>query len=88
MSCLTVPFYLQYLGSTHVKELKGTESTIKSIEKLRKSTADGAKVPNILLAVSYLGVRFIDAVTQVSQGSHPIGLFHWNLSLVDWEASF
>lgn len=61
------PFCLQYLGSTHVKELKGTESTMKSIQKLKKTPSDGTKVPKIILSVSYKGVKFMDYNTQVRQ---------------------
>lgn len=61
------PLCGQYLGSTHVKELKGTESTMKSIQKLKKTSSDGTKVPKIILSVSYKGVKFMDCNTQVSQ---------------------
>lgn len=56
---------LQYLGSTHVKELKGTESTMKSIQKLKKTPSDGTKVPKIILSVSFRGVKFMEYNTQV-----------------------
>ncbi len=49
-----------------MKELKGTESTMKSIQKLRLSTPTAAKIPNIDLSVSYQGVTFIDRETNVS----------------------
>ncbi|CAL4077916.1 unnamed protein product, partial [Meganyctiphanes norvegica] len=72
----SVQYVAQYLGSTHVKELKGTESTMKSIQKLKKSTAEGAKVPRIILSVSYKGVKFIDAVTQSLVCQHEIRNIH------------
>ncbi|KAK8744166.1 hypothetical protein OTU49_001029 [Cherax quadricarinatus] len=72
----SVQYVAQYLGSTHVKELKGTESTMKSIQKLKKSTSEGAKVPKIVLSVSYRGVKFIDAVTQALVCEHEIRNIH------------
>ncbi|XP_069998958.1 ankyrin repeat and sterile alpha motif domain-containing protein 1B [Penaeus vannamei] len=72
----SVQYVAQYLGSTHVKELKGTESTMKSIQKLKKSTAEGAKVPKIVLSVSYRGVKFIDAQTQALVCEHEIRNIH------------
>lgn len=70
----------QYLGSTIVKELRGTESTRKSIEKLkRKEHILGAVNANTALTkhshhntkravnilISYRGVQFVDPQTQV-----------------------
>ncbi|XP_066942494.1 ankyrin repeat and SAM domain-containing protein 1A-like isoform X5 [Macrobrachium rosenbergii] len=72
----SVQYVAQYLGSTHVKELKGTESTMKSIQKLKKSTSEGAKIPKIVLSVSYRGVKFIDAVTQALVCEHEIRNIH------------
>lgn len=72
----SVQYVAQYLGSTHVKELKGTESTMKSIQKLKKSTSEGAKIPKIVLSVSYRGVKFIDALTQALVCEHEIRNIH------------
>ncbi|KAK3854160.1 hypothetical protein Pcinc_039341 [Petrolisthes cinctipes] len=58
----SVQYVAQYLGSTHVKELQGTDSTMRSIQKLRKAQLDIGKAPRIVLSVSYRGVRFMDAV--------------------------
>ena len=57
----------QYLGSTHVKELRGTESTMKSIHKLRKAVEgeEGGGGNSIVLAISYQGVSFLDNSTKV-----------------------
>jgi hypothetical protein len=58
----------QYLGSTVVKELRGTESTKKSIQKLKKSsccTKDAKATPDIVLAISYRGVKFLNTITKV-----------------------
>uniref|UniRef100_A0A2R5L4L3 Putative cask-interacting adaptor protein caskin n=1 Tax=Ornithodoros turicata TaxID=34597 RepID=A0A2R5L4L3_9ACAR len=66
----------QYLGSTLVKELKGTESTRKSIQKLKASTRTIAKIPSVLLSVSYTGVRFIDADTKQQVCEHEIRNIH------------
>ncbi|XP_042233605.1 ankyrin repeat and sterile alpha motif domain-containing protein 1B-like isoform X2 [Homarus americanus] len=72
----SVQYVAQYLGSTHVKELKGTESTMKSIQKLKKSTSEGSKIPKIVLSVSYRGVKFIDALTQALVCEHEIRNIH------------
>lgn len=55
----------QYLGSTFVKELRGTESTKKSIQKLKKTCREPRVTPDITLAISYRGVRFLNTVTNV-----------------------
>lgn len=58
----------QYLGSTVVKELRGTESTKKSIQKLKKSSSaeDKEKInPDITLAISFRGVKFLNPSNQV-----------------------
>lgn len=70
------------MGSTVVKELRGTESTRKSIEKLKKkehisgvsNTIAGGFPSNSLhntkravyILISYRGVQFIDPQTQVT----------------------
>lgn len=72
----SVQYIAQYLGSTHVKELKGTESTMKSIQKLKKTSSDGAKVPKIILSVSYKGVKFMDSNTQTLVCEHEIRNIH------------
>ncbi|XP_022254555.1 uncharacterized protein LOC106470250 isoform X2 [Limulus polyphemus] len=66
----------QYLGSTLIKELKGLESTRKSIQKLKVSTKQIEKVPNILLSISYTGVKFIDAETEHKVCEHEIRNIH------------
>ncbi|KAJ8868484.1 hypothetical protein PR048_030012 [Dryococelus australis] len=62
---------LQYLGSTVVKELRGTESTKKSIQKLKKATKEPKSSPDIVLAISYHGVQFLNPANQVSPLSRP-----------------
>ncbi|XP_039295063.1 LOW QUALITY PROTEIN: ankyrin repeat and SAM domain-containing protein 1A [Nilaparvata lugens] len=49
-----------YLGSTLVRDMRGTESTKKSIQKLKKSTSGNEEksIPEIILAISYRGVKF------------------------------
>lgn len=57
------------MGSTVVKELRGTESTKKSIQKLKKSSAaeDKEKItPEIILAISFRGVKFLNPANQVT----------------------
>ncbi|XP_062614188.1 ankyrin repeat and sterile alpha motif domain-containing protein 1B-like isoform X1 [Saccostrea cucullata] len=71
----------QYLGSTLVRELVGTESTIEGItklkmkfrKKLQKSAEVIAKIPTILLSISYKGVKFIDAKSKKVICDHEIG---------------
>ncbi|KAK3858699.1 hypothetical protein Pcinc_035126, partial [Petrolisthes cinctipes] len=65
-----------YLGSTHVKELQGTDSTMRSIQKLRKAQLDIGKAPRIVLSVSYRGVRFMDAVNLTLVCEHEIRNIH------------
>lgn len=78
---------LQYLGSTIVKELRGTESTRKSIQKFKKIDRNSSGTNNfanlnennsinskraICLAISYRGVEFIDVGTQGKICEHEI----------------
>ncbi|XP_053385251.1 ankyrin repeat and sterile alpha motif domain-containing protein 1B-like isoform X2 [Mercenaria mercenaria] len=64
----------QYLGSTVVPELTaGTESTRAGITKLKKSTDILAKIPVIMLSISYKGVKFIDAKSKKVICDHEIG---------------
>ncbi|KFM81834.1 Ankyrin repeat and SAM domain-containing protein 1A, partial [Stegodyphus mimosarum] len=69
-------YMAKYLGSTLVKELQGLESTKTSIQKLKASTKDIAKIPNIILSISYSGVKFIDAETQQLVCEHEIRNIH------------
>lgn len=67
-----------YLGSTLVKELSGTNSTIEGIAKLKfnvvqKSADVIAKIPTIMLSMSYRGVKFIDAKSKKVICDHEIG---------------
>lgn len=78
---------LQYLGSTVVKELRGTESTRKSIQKLKKGeriSAANAGVGNaalnnvnqntkraVYILISHRGVQFVDIQSQVSDFNPP-----------------
>ncbi|KAG1659557.1 Ankyrin repeat and sterile alpha motif domain-containing protein 1B [Nymphon striatum] len=66
----------QYLGSTLVKELKGMESTVKSIQKLKKSTKEIGKIPNVVLSMSHKGVKFIDAHSKKMVCAHEIQNIH------------
>lgn len=59
-------FFFQYLGSTVVKELRGTESTKKSIQKLKQTYRDPRVTPDIILSISYRGVRFLNTANNVS----------------------
>lgn len=49
-----------------MKELRGTESTKKSIQKLKKTTKEPRDSPDIILSISYRGVKFLNTITRVS----------------------
>ncbi|XP_042898627.1 ankyrin repeat and sterile alpha motif domain-containing protein 1B [Parasteatoda tepidariorum] len=66
----------KYLGSTLVKEVRGLESTRKSIQKLKSSTRNMNKVPNVILSISYTGVKFIDAQAKKLVCEHEIRNIH------------
>lgn len=57
------------MGSTLVKELRGTESTRKSMQKLKASAAAPDtrlhNSPPVRLAISHRGVQFINPQTDV-----------------------
>ncbi|XP_063986359.1 ankyrin repeat and sterile alpha motif domain-containing protein 1B-like isoform X3 [Diachasmimorpha longicaudata] len=71
-----VQYVANYLGSTVVKELRGTESTKKSIQKLKKTCRDPRVSLGITLAISYRGVRFLDSVTNEPICDHEIRNIH------------
>lgn len=68
-----VSYQAQYLGSTLVRHLRGTESTKRSIEKLKAKTPSGPSPTNgcygctMILAISLSGVLFLEASTQVGR---------------------
>ncbi|KAK6637574.1 hypothetical protein RUM44_007996 [Polyplax serrata] len=72
--CIT--YVANYLGSTVVKELKGTESTKKSIQKLKKTSKELTTTPDIMLAISYRGVKFLNTGTQELVCEHEIRNIH------------
>ncbi|XP_046823014.1 uncharacterized protein LOC124425943 isoform X2 [Vespa crabro] len=71
-----VNYVANYLGSTVVKELRGTESTKKSIQKLKKTCRDTRVTPDITLAISYRGVRFLNTLTNEPICEHEIRNIH------------
>lgn len=71
-----VTYVANYLGSTVVKELRGTESTKKSIQKLKKTCREPRVIPDITLAISYRGVRFLNTVTNEPICEHEIRNIH------------
>ncbi|XP_011299821.1 ankyrin repeat and SAM domain-containing protein 1A isoform X3 [Fopius arisanus] len=71
-----VQYLANYLGSTVVKELRGTESTKKSIQKLKKTCRDPRVSLGITLAISYRGVRFLDSATNEPICDHEIRNIH------------
>lgn len=54
------------MGSTVVKVLRGAESTKKSIQKLKKPLSEQSSSPDIYLAISYHGVKFLSGDTKVT----------------------
>ncbi|XP_018311442.1 uncharacterized protein [Mycetomoellerius zeteki] len=71
-----VTYVANYLGSTVVKELRGTESTKKSIQKLKKTFREPRITPDIMLAISYRGVRFLNTLTNEPICEHEIRNIH------------
>ncbi|XP_063237458.1 ankyrin repeat and sterile alpha motif domain-containing protein 1B [Bacillus rossius redtenbacheri] len=71
-----VTYLANYLGSTVVKELRGTESTKKSIQKLKKATKEPKTSPDIVLAISYHGVQFLNPADQELVCEHEIRNIH------------
>ncbi|KAH8417573.1 hypothetical protein KR222_001960 [Zaprionus bogoriensis] len=64
-----IKYEVQYLGSTVVKELRGTESTKKSIQKLKTSTGQAHEEvlkqgAALTLAICHRGVEFIDRTSK------------------------
>ncbi|XP_012279831.1 ankyrin repeat and sterile alpha motif domain-containing protein 1B isoform X2 [Orussus abietinus] len=74
IGCVT--YVANYLGSTVVKELRGTESTKKSIQKLKKTCRDPRVTPDITLAISFRGVRFLNTLTNEPICEHEIRNIH------------
>ncbi|XP_046394168.1 uncharacterized protein LOC124161944 isoform X2 [Ischnura elegans] len=72
----SVTYLASYLGSTLVRELRGTESTKKSIQKLKRSSRDGRVRPEILLSISYSGVKFLNSATKDVVCEHEIRNIH------------
>lgn len=48
-----------------VKVLRGAESTKKSIQKMKKPISEHNSCPDIYLAISYHGVKFLSGDTKV-----------------------
>ncbi|XP_011694159.1 PREDICTED: ankyrin repeat and sterile alpha motif domain-containing protein 1B-like [Wasmannia auropunctata] len=71
-----VTYVANYLGSTVVKELRGTESTKKSIQKLKKTFREPRITPDIILAISYRGVRFLNTLNNEPICEHEIRNIH------------
>ncbi|XP_013171530.1 PREDICTED: uncharacterized protein LOC106120704 isoform X2 [Papilio xuthus] len=71
-----VTYVANYLGSTVVKELRGTESTKKSIQKLKKTTKEPRDSPDIILSISYRGVKFLNTITRELICEHEIRNIH------------
>ncbi|XP_066146580.1 ankyrin repeat and SAM domain-containing protein 1A-like [Euwallacea fornicatus] len=65
-----VKYAANYWGSTSIKEFKGTESTKKSIQKVVKSKDH--YLEEIVLSISYKGVKFINPSNQSIICEHEI----------------
>ncbi|KAG5880938.1 Ankyrin repeat and SAM domain-containing protein 1A, partial [Gonioctena quinquepunctata] len=65
-----VKYSANYLGSTIIKEFKGTESTKKSIQKVIKAKDHPSE--EICLSISYRGVKFISPTAQKIICEHEI----------------
>ncbi|XP_072386114.1 ankyrin repeat and sterile alpha motif domain-containing protein 1B-like isoform X2 [Diabrotica undecimpunctata] len=65
-----VKYTANYLGSTLIKEFKGTESTKKSIQTVIKSKDHPSE--EICLSISYKGVKFINPIAQKVICEHEI----------------
>ncbi|XP_028127770.2 ankyrin repeat and SAM domain-containing protein 1A-like isoform X3 [Diabrotica virgifera virgifera] len=65
-----VKYTANYLGSTLIKEFKGTESTKKSIQTVIKSKDHPSE--EICLSISYKGVKFVNPIAQKVICEHEI----------------
>ncbi|KAK4014538.1 hypothetical protein OUZ56_027060 [Daphnia magna] len=74
-----VCYEAQYLGSTLVRHVRGTESTKRSIQKLKKKKAEegGRRTTSIVLAISISGVQFLDPHNQETICKHEIRNINW-----------
>lgn len=72
----TLTYHARYLGSTVVKVLRGAESTKKSIQKLKKPVSEQNSSPDIYLAISYHGVKFLSGDTKELVCEHEIRNIH------------
>ncbi|XP_044747903.1 ankyrin repeat and SAM domain-containing protein 1A-like isoform X2 [Coccinella septempunctata] len=57
-----IKYAANYLGSTTIREFRGTESTKKSLEKMRKSSDHPSQ--EIVLSISYRGIKFLNPLNQ------------------------
>nr|XP_022903921.1 ankyrin repeat and sterile alpha motif domain-containing protein 1B-like isoform X1 [Onthophagus taurus] len=81
-----VKYNVNYLGSTNVKEFKGTESTRKSIQKIRKNP--DRPLQEIILSISYRGLKFINIQTHESICEHEIRNVHCACQDTDFRGYF
>merc|ERR1719204_2740500 len=65
-----------YLGSALVNDLQENQSIIKSIKKMKSSTANIQKLPSITLSISYRGVSFRDSTTAIAICDHEVRNIH------------
>ncbi len=56
---------VQYLGSVIIKQLHGKQSAEEACLKLKGTVETMFKKPDIILAISWKGIKFVDASTKV-----------------------
>jgi hypothetical protein len=66
----TINYEAKYLGSVIVVRVKGKQSTEEACLRLRTSTENMQKLPDVILSVAWKGVKFIDGKSKV--GCHGI----------------
>lgn len=58
-------FVMQYLGSVIIKQLHGNQSAEEACLRLKNTTESTLKKPEIILAISWKGVKFVDGQSKV-----------------------
>jgi hypothetical protein len=68
----TICYRAKYLGSVIVVRVRGTQSTEEACLRLRTSTENMQKLPDIILSISWKGVKFVDGKTKTVVSTHSI----------------
>ncbi len=56
---------MQYLGSVIIKKLHGKQSAEEACLRLKNTTESILKKPEVILAISWKGVKFVDSHSKV-----------------------